>query len=128
VVGGRLRDRLQGPVDEAAVFDLAEGEPLEAVLIAMALDRGGVAARRLASYLERLRHVSLSIHGGDLRALGYPESPQIGRALRSVLRLRMSGVLTGGRAAELEAARRLLGDPESVTRHRTRGPRTGEAR
>jgi len=120
VVGARIRDRLQGPADEAEVFDLAEGEPLEAVLVAMALDRGGSAARRLSSYLERSRHVSLAIHGGDLRALGYPESPEIGRALRSVLKLRLSGVLNGGREEELDAVRQLLGDPETVERRRPR--------
>ena len=109
--GGREADRIQA-VEHAA----------------MALDRGGSVARRLSSYLERSRHVSLAIHGGDLRALGYPESPEIGRALRSVLKLRVSGVLAGGREQELDAVRRLLGDPETVERRRPRRPRGGAPR
>jgi tRNA nucleotidyltransferase (CCA-adding enzyme) len=109
VLGRRLCERLKEPVTDAELHDAAGGVPLEAVLVAMALDHGGAVSRRLAVYLERLRHVRLDIDGGDLRAMGYPQSPQVGRVLRSLLRLKLNGLLDGGRAAELEAAARMRG-------------------
>jgi tRNA nucleotidyltransferase (CCA-adding enzyme) len=109
IVGRRLRERLQAGLSDADLRDAAASAPLEAVLVAMALDPGVAVARRLAVYLERLRHVRLEIDGGDLRAMGYPQSPRIGRVLHSLLRLKLNGLLEGGRPAELDAAARMRG-------------------
>jgi tRNA nucleotidyltransferase (CCA-adding enzyme) len=109
VLGGRLVEAVRRGVSDADLRDAADAVPLEGVLVAMVLDRGGAAARRLAVYLERLRHVSLDIHGDDLRQMGYPQSPRIGEVLHSLLRLKLNGLLTGGRRAELEAAARMRG-------------------
>ena len=49
----------------------AAGEPLEAVLAAMTLDDSGIAADRLAHFLDVTRHVRLDIGGDDLLELGF---------------------------------------------------------
>jgi hypothetical protein len=107
IVARRLVQVAQGPSSDADLRDVAAAEPLEAVVVAMALDHGGMGARRLATYVDRTRHVQLEVGGEDLRAIGYPQSPVLGEALHSILRLKIDGVVKG-RKAELAAAQRLL--------------------
>ena len=105
VVARHLVERVRrGPTD-AELYDLARGEPLEAVLAAMVLDEG-TAAVRLGAFLDVARHVRLAIRGDDLLALGFAPSPEMGEVLRSVLHLKMNGVVHT-RAEELAAAARL---------------------
>ena len=106
VLGKRLAGRVRRGPGEAELWDLASGEPLEAVVAAMALDESGVSAARLGRYLDVSRHVRLEIDGDDLLALGIPSSPQMGEVLRSVLHLKLNGVVSG-RDQELEAAARM---------------------
>lgn len=106
VVGRRLLDRVARGPSEAELHDLAAGEPLEAVLAAMTLDPSGIATDRLAHFLDVTRHVRLDIRGDDLLALGFATGPRMGEVLRSVLHLKLNGVV-GGRAEELEAAARM---------------------
>ena len=106
LLGGRLEQRLRRPISEADLYELAEGEPLEASLIAMALAAGEAAEQRLGHFIASTRHVRLEIDGNDLLALGFRESADLGGVLREVLRMRLNGVLEG-RDQELEAARRL---------------------
>jgi tRNA nucleotidyltransferase (CCA-adding enzyme) len=65
------------------------------------LSEAGFAARQ---WLAALRKVRLTITGEDLLAAGIPESPEIGRRLATVLKLRLDGQLADGREAELKAA------------------------
>ena len=108
VVGRRLVGRVARGPSEADLYDFARGEPLEAVLVAMALDQTGIAAERLGRFLDVTRHVKLAIGGKDLLALGFTASPEMGDVLRSVLHLKLNGVV-GGRDDELAAATRLRG-------------------
>ncbi|HEY1013563.1 MAG TPA: hypothetical protein VGE07_12710, partial [Herpetosiphonaceae bacterium] len=61
-------DRLLAPFDELA-------------LRAAALDSGGLAAERIAAYLERLRPVAALLNGNDLRAAGLPPGPRYAELL-----------------------------------------------
>ncbi len=106
VVGRRLVDRVARGPSEADLYELARGEPLEAVLAAVALDDTGSAAERLGHFLDVTRHVTLGIGGEDLLGLGFEASPAMGEVLRSVLHLRLNGVVHT-RAEELAAAARL---------------------
>ena len=106
VVGRRLLDRIARQPGEAELYDLAAGEPLEAVLAAMTLDESGIAADRLAHFLDVSRHVRLDIAGADLLEMGYSSGPRMGEVLRSVLHLKLNGVV-GGREEELTAAARM---------------------
>ena len=106
VVGRRLLDRVARGPSEAELYDLAAAEPLEAVLAAMALDDSGIAVDRLARFLEVSRHVRLEIGGADLLALGFSSGPRMGEVLRSILHLKLNGVISS-RTQELEAAARM---------------------
>ena len=106
VVGQRLLDRVARGPSESELYDLAAAEPLEAVLAAMTLDASGIAADRLAHYLDVTRHVRLDIRGDDLIALGFTTGPRVGDVLRSVLHLKLNGVIQG-RVQELEAAAKM---------------------
>ena len=137
VVGRRLVDRVARGPSEAELYDLAAGEPLEAVLAAMTLDGSGVAADRLAHFLDVTRHVRLDIGGADLLELGFSSGPRMGEVLRSVLHLKLNGVITG-RDEELTAAARMretrVNDSSllyeflhhlAAPHHQPRAPRTG---
>jgi hypothetical protein len=106
VVGRRLVDRVARGPSEAELYDLAAGEPLEALLAAMTLDGSGVAADRLAHFVEVTRHVGLDIGGADLLELGFSSGPRMGEVLRSVLHLKLNGVIDG-RDEQLTAAGRM---------------------
>jgi hypothetical protein len=109
VVAARLLDRVARGPSEAELYDLAAGEPLEALLAAMTLDASGIAADRLAHFLDVSRHVRLEIRGDDLIRLGYSSGPRLGEVLRSVLHLKLNGMVAG-REQELAAAAR-MGEP-----------------
>ena len=106
VVGRRLLARVGRGPSEAELYDLAHPEPVEAVLVAMALDDTGIAADRLAHFLDVSRHVRLEITGADLLELGFSSGPRLGEVLRSVLHLRLGGVVAT-REQELTAAARM---------------------
>ena len=112
VVAQRLLERVSRGPTEAELDEVARGEPVEALLAAMTLDETGVTAARLGRYLDVGRHVRLEITGSDLMALGFPSSPRMGEVLRSVLRLKLNGVLVG-RDQELAAAARLREEGEA---------------
>jgi tRNA nucleotidyltransferase (CCA-adding enzyme) len=65
----------------------AAGAPLELVALAGALG----AEPQAREWLERLRHVRLSIDGRDLLAAGVPEGPAVGRGLRAALAAKLDG-------------------------------------
>jgi tRNA nucleotidyltransferase (CCA-adding enzyme) len=106
VVGQRLLDRIARGPSEAELYDLAAGEPPEAVLAAMTLDDTGVAADRLAYFLDVTRHLRLEISGQDLLDLGFSSGPRMGDVLRSVLHLKLNGIVAT-RDEELAAAVRM---------------------
>jgi len=74
----------------------------------VALDETVIAAERLGRFLEVTRHFKLAIGGEDLLGLGFEASPEMGEVLRSVLHLRLNGVVRS-RDEELAAATRLRG-------------------
>jgi tRNA nucleotidyltransferase (CCA-adding enzyme) len=106
VVGRRLVDRVAKGPSEADLYEFARGEPLEAVVAALVLDETGSAAERLGHFLDVTRHVKLAIGGEDLLGLGFAASREMGEVLRSVLHLKLNGVVKG-RDDELAAATRL---------------------
>jgi len=104
VVARRLVDRITRGPTEADVYDVAEAQPVEALLVAMTLDETGIAADRLGHFLDVSRHVRLEIDGEDLISMGIGASPRLGKVLRNVLHLKLNGVVSG-RNEELAAAR-----------------------
>ena len=64
------------------------------------------AAANLRLYLSRLRHVSTSLSGGDIVAMGVPEGPRVGEVLRELLDARLDGTVES-EEEERELASRL---------------------
>ena len=108
LVGTRLERRLSRPLSEADLYEIAHGEPLEALLVAMAVSAGGPVEQRLTQFLRRSRRVRLAINGRDLLEMGYRQSADLGSVLHALLRLKLNGAVAG-RRQELDAARRMLG-------------------
>jgi tRNA nucleotidyltransferase (CCA-adding enzyme) len=99
---------LLAETDEAAeIRRLVEPHDPDGALLALAIAEGP-ARERLVRYFEALRDVRLEISGADLAGLGVDESPKVGEILDQLLRRKLNGELDG-RAAELDAARELLG-------------------
>ncbi len=108
LVGTRLERRLRRSLSEADLYEIVRGEPLEALLMAMALSAGTEAQERLAQFISRTRRVRLAVSGRDLLEMGYRQSADLGAVLHELLRLKLNGEISG-RRQELAAARRLRG-------------------
>ena len=65
------------------------------------------AAVNVRLYLSRLRHVSTSLSGGDIVAMGVPEGPRVGEVLRELLDARLDGVVESEDEERELAARRI---------------------
>jgi tRNA nucleotidyltransferase (CCA-adding enzyme) len=110
ILAPRIAERLQRASRPSQIYEVAHGEPLEAVALGGAIgDVAGHAAAAEAAqrWLSRLRHVKLAIGGDDLLAEGVPRGPEVGRRLRHALMRKLDGELTGAedeRGAELAAA------------------------
>ncbi len=80
-------------------------QPLEALALAGALAPvDSPASSAAADWLERIRHVRLTITGDDLLAAGVPSGPELGRRLQASLWRKLDGELDEGPQAELDAA------------------------
>jgi tRNA nucleotidyltransferase (CCA-adding enzyme) len=101
-LAGSLRERDHTPSELRA---LLEGEPPEALALALALRAPAEPVLRWVTELSRVR---LEIGGADLLAAGIPEGPAIGRALEETLRRKLDG-LVRGRDDELATALELAG-------------------
>lgn len=97
----RALDRLNECAEELARPDLPPSRAYRLLngLVPEALAVGAVAAptailrRRLHHYLRAWRLVAPSLRAADLMALGIPEGPAVGRALRLLLAARLDGRL-----------------------------------
>jgi tRNA nucleotidyltransferase (CCA-adding enzyme) len=111
----RIAERLRTAQRPSQIYEVAHGEPLEAVALAAAIAAAGAqyatadapAADAARRWLSQLRLVTLEIRGEDLLAAGIVAGPEVGRRLRRALVRKLDGELDGAadsRAAELRAA------------------------
>jgi tRNA nucleotidyltransferase (CCA-adding enzyme) len=105
VAGPLLREALAVELAPSALHALLDGEPAEALALALGL---GAPAAPVLRFLAELRHVRLEVTGDDLRAAGAPEGPALGRALEATLRHKLDGRVHG-REEELGLALELAG-------------------
>ena len=110
ILAPRLAARLRRAERPSEIYEIAHGEPLEAVALAAALaeadaDANGsdVAAAAARQWLVELRLVELEIGGDELLGAGIAAGPDVGSRLRSTLMRKLDGELSG-RDAELQAA------------------------
>jgi tRNA nucleotidyltransferase (CCA-adding enzyme) len=102
----RLAARLGRAERPSEIYEIAHGEPLEAVALAAALaDAEGRlgAADAARRWLAELRFVKLEIGGDDLLGSGVAAGPEVGSRLRYALMHKLDGELNG-RSSELQAA------------------------
>ncbi|MCA1683157.1 MAG: hypothetical protein LC685_04110 [Actinobacteria bacterium] len=95
-----LAKELRAHLRASELHELLEGEPHEALALALAL---GAPADPVLRYTGGLCSARLEISGDDLLAAGVPESPAVGVALRETLRRKLDGELSG-REEELRTA------------------------
>ena len=107
VFAPRLVERLQRDLSPAEIVSLVEPVSPDAPLIALAMQE----LPALEQYFESLRGIELEIDGGDLVEMGLVQSPRVGEILAELRRRKLNGALSG-RAAELKAARSLIGEGE----------------
>lgn len=103
----RIAERLREARRPSQIYDVAHGEPLEAVALAAALaeaDGHREAAEAARRWLSELRDVRLTITGDDVLAAGIAAGPEVGRRLRAALARKLDGELADGRETELAAA------------------------
>jgi tRNA nucleotidyltransferase (CCA-adding enzyme) len=105
-----LAERLarEEPPTPSELHDLLAGQPPEVLVMAVLVSRSSLAEERARGYQEHVRGINLEITGDDLRAAGVPESPELGRALKQTLSLKLDGFVSG-KDEELETALRLIG-------------------
>jgi tRNA nucleotidyltransferase (CCA-adding enzyme) len=106
ILAPRLDERLKRATKPSQVYEVAHGEPFEAIALAAALadaEGSAVAAAAARQWLAELRLVALEIGGDDLLGAGVAAGPEVGKRLQRTLLRKLDGEL-GGRDAELRAA------------------------
>jgi tRNA nucleotidyltransferase (CCA-adding enzyme) len=96
----RLTEELRRDLPPSQLRKLLDGEPPEALALALAL---GAPAAPILDFVSRLSGVRLEITGADLLAAGLPQSPVLGRALEAALAHKLDGEVHG-RDEELRVA------------------------
>ena len=88
---------------------LLRGTDEQAVLAWRLLATADLVRKRLASYATDLRHVQPRLNGHDLRDLGAPSGPEMGRLLEELRTAVLDGDVQGREAEEAWVRRRLGG-------------------
>jgi tRNA nucleotidyltransferase (CCA-adding enzyme) len=108
ILAPRIAERLRRTDAPSQIYEVAHGEPLEAVALAGGIaasaghEQAADAARR---WLSELRDVGLRITGDDLLRAGIVPGPEIGRHLRRALMRKLDGEIAAETPdAELRAA------------------------
>ena len=88
----RLKDRLKRKhkLKPSAIYQALRGVPESALMILAALEPRP-AARHIKTFLDELRHVSISVTGADLRAAGLKPGPAYREILDKLLFARLDG-------------------------------------
>jgi len=72
------------------IYEILKGFPLETIIwIKVKGDRR--VKRRVCLFLERLRNISLEVNGEELKRLGIPEGPILGKVLRELFNAKLNG-------------------------------------
>lgn len=103
-----LEPRLDDPdLTPGGVYELLHGRSQSALTAAELMFLRPVARANVSLFLRRLRYVRPSLTGNDLRAIGVPEGPLLGRLLTSLRTARLNGE-AASREEEVALARRLF--------------------
>jgi tRNA nucleotidyltransferase (CCA-adding enzyme) len=108
---GRACDRLlqESHSRPSVVVAALRALSLEMVPLLLALCPGGEVHQQVDHYLTTWRHIRPDLTGNDLKGLGVPQGPHIGRVLARVLAAKLDGEATS-REAEEALVRRVVAD------------------
>jgi tRNA nucleotidyltransferase (CCA-adding enzyme) len=91
VEAARHQLRLEADLRPSAVVMALRTLPLELLPLLLALSSSSGVRQLIRSYLTTWRHVRPGLTGDDLKRLGVPQGPQIGRLLTRVLAAKLDG-------------------------------------
>ena len=103
-IGARLARKAR---PASAIHDACRGQPVEILLLVMALTGREETQRAVSHYLSRLRDVRPDIGGEDLLEAGVARGPDVARGLEAALRAKIDGAAPG-REEQLAAALRAI--------------------
>jgi tRNA nucleotidyltransferase (CCA-adding enzyme) len=108
---GRACDYLhqESNIRPSGVVAVLRTLPSEMLPLLLALCPGGEAHQHVEHYLTAWRHIRVDLTGNDLKRLGVPQGPHIGRLLARILAAKLDGEATS-REAEEAIVRRALAD------------------
>jgi tRNA nucleotidyltransferase (CCA-adding enzyme) len=89
------------------------GLPLEMLPLLLARCPGRAVQQHVGHYLKTWRHIRPDLTGADLKRLGVPQGPQIGRLLARVLAAKLDGEALSREAEEAIVRRALVQIPAS---------------
>ena len=110
---GRACDRLrqESRPRPSEVVAILRPLPLEMLPVLLALCPGGEVHQQIEHYLTTWRHIRPGLTGNDLKGLGVPQGPHIGRVLARLVAAKLDGEATS-REAEEALVRRALADSQ----------------
>jgi tRNA nucleotidyltransferase (CCA-adding enzyme) len=91
VEAARHRLRQEGDIRPSAVVAALRTLPFELLPLLLALSPGSDIRQLVQAYLTTWRHVRPGLTGDDLKRLGVPQGPEIGRLLARVLAAKLDG-------------------------------------
>ncbi len=94
-------------LSNSELYCLLEPLSIEGLLFMMARTDDDGIKKAISTYITSLRRVSPELTGRDLMELGIAEGPEIGRVLRTLLLMRLDGVVSD-KAEEIAFVRRSL--------------------
>jgi tRNA nucleotidyltransferase (CCA-adding enzyme) len=102
-------DHVDGVEMLSEVLEMMLGTPVESLALAAASCElrdgpGSYGVQVIDEWLNRRRHITLELTGGDLLAAGVPEGPEVGARLEESHRLLLEERIEPGRESELRAA------------------------
>ena len=91
------------------IFELLNPLPLEVLIYLMAKTPGEEARKTVSAFITEFRTLKTELTGDDLKRMGVPEGPLIGRILKTIFTKRLDGEVSS-REEEQELARRLINE------------------
>jgi tRNA nucleotidyltransferase (CCA-adding enzyme) len=98
----------EGDIRPSEVVAALRALPLEMLPLLLALCPEGKVHQRVQRYLTAWRHIRPDLTGDDLKRLGVPQGPQIGRLLARVLAAKLDGEAPTREAEEALVRRDML--------------------
>lgn len=88
------RIKIKAVKKNSEIYELIKTLPLEVILYLIAKTQDEYVKKALSSYITRFKDAETSLKGADLRKMGFPQSPEIGEVLNTLLEKRIDGEIS----------------------------------